>query len=58
MRYNLARRQQGHADVAFEAAMAQPGPSKSTVSRRFIQGIQATQQTLDRFLQRRLDDRT
>ncbi len=35
--------------------MEQPGPSKSTVSRRFIQ---ATQQALDRFLQRRLDDRT
>ena len=55
MLYGLASRQQRHADAAFEAAMEQPGPSKSTVSRRFIQ---ATQQALDRFLQRRLDDRT
>lgn len=55
MLYGLASRQQSHANAAFEAAMEQPGPSKSTVSRRFIQ---ATQQALDRFLQRRLDDRT
>ncbi len=55
MLYGRADRQQRHADAAFEAAMEQPGPSKSTVSRRFIQ---ATQQALDRFLQRRLDDRT
>ncbi len=55
MLYGLASRQQSHADAAFEAAVPQSGPSKSTVSRRFIQ---ATQQALDRFLQRRLDDRT
>ena len=55
MLYGLASRQQSHADAAFEAAMEQPGPSKSTVSRRFIQ---ATQQALDRFLKRRWDDRT
>ena len=55
MLYGLASRQQGHADAAFEAAMEQSGPSKSTVSRRFIR---ATQQALDRFLPRRLDDRT
>ncbi|MCY0910009.1 MAG: IS256 family transposase [Sulfobacillus thermotolerans] len=55
MLYGLASRQQAHADAAFEAAVEQAGPSKSTVSRRFIQ---ATQQALDRFLQRRLDDRT
>ncbi|AEJ41309.1 transposase [Sulfobacillus acidophilus TPY] len=55
MLYGLASRQQVHADAAWEAAAAQPGPSKSTVSRRFIQ---ATQQALDRFLNRRLDDRT
>jgi transposase-like protein len=35
--------------------MEQPGPSKSTVSRHFIQ---ATPQALDRFRNRRLDDRT
>lgn len=35
--------------------MEQPSPSQSPVSRRFIQ---ATPQALDRFLQRRWDDRT
>ena len=55
MLYGLASRQHAHADAAFEAAVAQPGPSKSTVSRRFIH---ATQQALDRFVRRRLDDRT
>ncbi|MCY0909025.1 MAG: IS256 family transposase, partial [Sulfobacillus thermotolerans] len=55
MLYGLASRQQRHADAAFAEAMEQPGPRNSTVSRRVIP---ATQHALDRFLQRRWDDRT
>lgn len=55
MLYGVASRQQAHGDAAFDAVAPSPSPSKSTVSRRFIQ---ATQQALDRFLQRRLTDRT
>ena len=55
MLFGLASRQQVHADAAFESAVETAGPSKSTVSRRFIQ---ATQQALDQFLRRRIDDQT
>ena len=51
MLFGLASRQQAHADAAVETA----GPSKSTVSRRFIQ---ATPQAWDPCLRRPLDDQT
>ena len=53
--FGLASRQQHHADPTLNAAVAASPPSKSTVSRRFIQ---ATRQALDTFMARRLDDRT
>lgn len=55
MLFGLASRQQHHADPAFNAAVEAAPPSKSTVSRRFIQ---ATRQALETFMARRLDDRT
>lgn len=53
--FGLASRQQHHADPTLNAVVAAAPPSKSTVSRRFIQ---ATRQALDTFMARRLDDRT
>ncbi|NMP24962.1 IS256 family transposase [Sulfobacillus harzensis] len=55
MLFGLASRQQPHADPALNAALDDTGPSKSTVSRRFIR---ATRQALDTFLSRPLGDRT
>jgi transposase-like protein len=55
MLFGLASRQQHHADPALTAAVEASPPSKSTVSRRFIQ---ATRQAMDTFMGRRLDDRT
>jgi transposase-like protein len=55
MLFGLASRQQGHANPALSAEVGSHGLSKSAVSRRFIR---ATQQALDKFLHRSLDDRT
>lgn len=53
--FGFASRPQHLADPALNAAVEAAPPSKSTVSRRFIQ---ATRQALDTFMARRLDDRT
>lgn len=55
MFFGLASRQQGQANPALSAEVGTHGLSKSAVSRRFIR---ATQQALDTFLHRSLDDRT
>ena len=55
MLFELVSQQQIPADAALESAVETAGPSKSTVSRRFIQ---AMQQALDQFLRRRIDDQT
>jgi hypothetical protein len=55
MLFGLASRQQLPADAALESAVETADPTKSMVSRRFIQ---ATQQALDQFLGRRFDDQT
>jgi transposase-like protein len=54
MLFGLASRQQRHANPALSAEVGTHGLSKSAVSRRFIR---ATQQALDTFLHRPLDDR-
>ena len=55
MLFGLASRQQSHANPALTAHVGTHGLSKSAVSRRFIR---ATQQALDTFVHRPLDDRT
>ena len=54
MLFGLASRQRSHANPALTAQVGTHGLSKSVVSRRFIR---ATQQALDTFLHRALDDR-
>lgn len=55
MLFELASRQQGHANPALTVEVGSHGLSKSAVSRRFIR---ATHQALDTFLRRPLGDRT